>query len=219
MTMTAVRPPRAGGLPALVRSLLINLLGPYLVFLAAAPHFRPDSPVPLLLCALVPAGEFAVMFTRRRVVDVIAIIAFVQLAAGLAISLAAASAHASLEGHALMPAVLGLVFGVSALTARPLIAPLARQTMAGDDAARQARFDTVALLPAARRTFQRLTLMWAASLGIESLVLLTALRLLDNATYLPAAQVINYGVLALLIWGSIHFGRKAVRGDPSWPLG
>ncbi len=61
--------------------------------------------------------------------------------------------------------------------------------------------------------------MWAASLGIESLVLLTALRLLDNATYLPAAQVINYGVLALLIWGSIHFGRKAVRGDPKLAAG
>ena len=217
MTMAAVQPGRAAGLPALVKSLLINLLGPYLVYRATAPSFPPNSPVPLLLCALVPAVEFAILFARRRVVDVIAIISFAQIAAGLVISLVAASATASLDGHAMMPAILGLVFAASAAIGKPLMTPLARQTMAGDDPARQARFDSIALLPGARRTFMHLTLAWAAALGLESAVLLAARRTLGNADYLLVSQVINYGVLAMLIWGSIHFGRRAMRNDPDWP--
>jgi hypothetical protein len=210
------QPPKPNGLPALVRSLLINLLGPYLVYLVAAPHFAPDSPRPLLFSALLPAADFAIVYLRRRSVDVIALIAFVQISAALAITLASSSASASLGGQALTPAMLGLVFAVSALIGKPLIAPLARQTMAGDDPERQARFDAVALLPGARRVFMRLTLAWAVALGLQTLILLVMVRLLGTADYLLVSQVISFSVLGILIWGSIHFGRRAVRTDPNW---
>lgn len=195
------------GLSSLVRSLIINLAGPYLVYRLVVSYFAPSSTAPLLLSMLVPAVEFLVMFSRQRIVDVIAIIALVQLCVSAAITLLAHSRGAALSGQALMPAALGLVFAVSVLLGRPLMQPLARQTMAGSDVALQVRFDARAQRPELRRMFVRLTWTWSAVLCAESVALLVAARHLATRDYLLLAPALGYGVLGLLIWGSIRYGR------------
>lgn len=194
------------GLPSLGRSLLINGLGSYLAYSLAAPHFPLSSTTPLLLSTLVPAADLAVGFARRRSVNVIAIIALTQLLVSAAISLLTRSAADALLGHALQPAALGLVFGLSALAGRPLIAPLARQTVAGDDPERQARFDAKASLAGVRRTFTRITLAWAVALCAESVVLAATIRLTATQDYLLMSNITNVAVLALLTWGSLRYG-------------
>jgi hypothetical protein len=200
---------RPSGLGGLVVSLAINFLGPYLIYIAAAPHFAPHSTVPLLLSASVPVTEFFLQFLRRRIVDVIAIISGTQLAAGIVITLLAGNAHASLEGHALMPALLGMVYFVSILIGKPLVQPLARQTMAGGDPERQARFDAITAHPAAHRAFVNLSWAWTMTLMLESAVLLAATQLLSVSIYLIISNVLNYGVIGLLVWGGITYGRRA----------
>ncbi len=212
--MSAAALPQPGrtmpaGLGSLVRSLVINLAGPWAVYSVAAPHFAAQSTAPLLLSALVPLVEFAVIYTRQRTVDVIAIISLVQLAAGIAVILFAHTVMAGLAGHALMPAMLGLVFGASLPLGRPLIQPLARQTMAGNDPERQARFDLVARKPGAQRVFRQITLVWAVTLCVQSAVQLIAVRHMTAAAYLIFAPVLGYGLIGLLIWGAIRFGRRA----------
>jgi hypothetical protein len=201
---------KPAGLAALIQSLLINLLGPYIVFSLAEPHFPANSTMPLLLSALVPAIELTVLYWRQRVVDVIAIISLIQLIGGIAITLLAHTAHAAILGHALMPAAMGLVFGASILIGQPLLKPLSRQTMAGNDRERLARFDEVAKHDGARRVFNRLTLVWAITLCLNSAILLAAARTLANRDYVLVSPIVTYGVLALLIWGGIRYGRRAV---------
>ncbi|MGH1559557.1 VC0807 family protein [Caulobacter segnis] len=202
----AAKAPRPAGLGSLGRSLLINGLGPYLVYSLAAPRFPPSSTMPLLLSIMVPAADLAVGFARRRGVDVIALIALTQLLVSAAISLLAHSVSGALVGHALQPAALGLVFGLSALFGRPLIAPLARQTVAGDDLERQARFDAKASLAGVRRTFIRITLAWAVALCAESVFLVVAIRMIATQDYLLMSSVTNVAVLTLLTWGSLRYG-------------
>jgi len=201
---------KPAGLKALIQSLLINLLGPYIVYSLAEPHFPADSTMPLLLSAIVPAVEFTLLYWRQRVIDVIAIISFTQLLAGLAITLLAHTAHAAIVGHALMPAALGLVFALSILTDQPLLKPLSRQTMAGNDVERQARFDDVAKNEGARRVFVRLTWVWAGAQFLTSAILLFLADHLANRYYVLASPIITYGILGLLIWGGLSYGRRAV---------
>jgi uncharacterized membrane protein len=195
------------GLVSLGRSLVINGVGPYLVYCIAAPHFPPSSVAPLLLSAMVPGADLTIGVTRRRRIDAIAVIALSQLLVGVAIGLLTRSPGEALMGHALQPAALGLVFGLSTIAGRPLIEPLARQMIAGDDAERQARFDGKAILTSVRRIFVRLTLAWAAALGAESALLVIAIKLLPAQDYLLASSVINYAVYGLLVWGSLRYGR------------
>jgi len=197
------------GLVSLGRSLLINLLGPWLIYRLAAPHFAAASALPLLLSALVPAGDLAWQFVKQRMVDVVAIISLVQLCVSIAITLLAGDAQLALDGHALMPAALGLVFALSALAGMPLIQALARQSMAGDDPEKQARFDAVAVRPGARRTFLRLTLAWTAALMAEAVLLLLACNRMAADDYLLVSPLVSYGVLGLLIWASIAYGKRA----------
>jgi len=201
---------KPAGLRALIQSLLINLLGPYIVYSLAEPHFPPDSTTPLLLSAIVPAVEFTILYWRQRVIDVIAIISFTQLLAGVAITLLAHTAHAAIVGHALMPAALGLVFALSIFTNQPLLKPLSRQTMAGNDKERQARFDEMAKKEGARRVFIRLTWVWAVAQTFTSAILLFLADHLANRYYVLASPIITYGILGLLIWGGIVYGRRAV---------
>jgi uncharacterized membrane protein len=214
VAVTSVEPPKRAapaGIIPLARSLAINLLGPYLLYRAVEGYFPAQSIAPLLISSLVPIAEFAVVLARKRVVDVIAIISLAMLAASLGIAVAAHSVHAALVGRACQAAVLGLVFGGSLLIGRPLILPLARLTMAGDDPARQARFDSIATSPGARRGFRRITWIWTAGLCGETVVLLIALNSLAPATYLLFSNVVSVGVMTLLIWGSVRYGRRAAR--------
>jgi hypothetical protein len=210
MTAAAAVRAKPAGLVSLIASLAINFVGPYIVYSLAEPHFPANSTMPLLLSALVPATEFSIVYSRKRMVDVIAIISLVQLIGGIAITLLAHTAHAAIIGHALMPAALGAVFAASIPIGRPLLQPLARQTMAGGDTERQARFDEMSKHDNARRIFVRLTWVWAVAQCLSSAILIAAAYSLSNRNYVLVSPIITYGIIGLLIWGGIAYGRRAV---------
>jgi hypothetical protein len=189
------------------RSLLINILGPYIAYRLATPWFAPDSAGPLAVSALIPAGDLLVVFLCRRSIDAIAVISLVQLGVGVLINLVSRSASLALSAHALQTGGLGLVFAVSALIGRPLIRPLARQTLAGDDPERQAQFDERSRIPAVRATFSRMSWVWAAALCTESAIRVVAVHRMQPANYLMLSSAMGYGLTAALIWGSVRYGR------------
>jgi uncharacterized membrane protein len=191
----------------LLRSLAINLLGPYLLYRAVEGFFPAKSIAPLLISSLIPAGQLALVFARKRRVEVIAVISLVQLAASLAVALASHSVDAAMIGNAFQPAVQGLLFGGSLLIGRPLMQSVARMTMAGDDPERQARFDAIAASPQGRAKFAGITLIWTVTLCAETAVLLAARRLLAAHDYLLLANVLTFAVIGALAWGSIRYGR------------
>jgi hypothetical protein len=200
--------PRSG-LATLGRSLAINLVGPWLVLKVTAPLFPPASLAPLLLAMSVPAAALALGLMRHRRVDAVAVISLSQLFAGLLIGVLARGPQASLVGHAFQPMVQGVVFALSVLVGRPLMIPLARQAMCGDDPARQARFDAaMASSAVARWHMAAVTLAWTVAMCAQTGVELLAVHLLPAATYLTLTGPLGLGVQGLLIWGSIRYGDR-----------
>jgi hypothetical protein len=218
-------PTRPGGLKAIAarswplgRSLAINMLGPWLVYVGLQRLYPSPSLIPLLGSAAVPAIDLTVEFARRRTVDAVAVIALVQLLASLAISLFAHEPHAAMAGHALQPAALGAVFLLTTLVGRPLIVMLARQAVAGDNPRRQAGFDQGVQEPWMRRQFVKLSVAWALGLVGQSAVQLMALQRLSASDYLLFANLFGWGLNGVMVWGSLRWGKgverryKAMRG-------
>jgi hypothetical protein len=200
------------GLMSLLRSLLINVVGSWLVYAALERLFPSPSMIPLWGSALVPTADLAWELWKRRSVDVIALISLSQLAAAILISLVARTPHASMVGHAWQAAGLGLVYALSAIVGRPLMVPLARQAMAGDDPIARARFDaTLQALPQMRRQMTWISLAWAVALLAETLVRLAILARTAPATYLLIANVVSWAVPTALGLASLRYGKWMAR--------
>lgn len=202
---------RFAGMVSLGRSLVVGVLAPAAAFALLEPHFSPQSPVPLLAATLIPAAELAWTWLRRGAADAVAIISVSQFGVALMINILAHDKRAALVGHAWQPALLGLVFAVTALVGRPLIRPLARQAMCGDDPVAQARFDAVSHTPEASRRFALVTLMWTAGLSAQTAAQLAGLNLLAAKDYVLLSGVLHWAVNGALVWASIQYGRR-VRG-------
>lgn len=200
------------GLMSLLRSLLINVVGSWLVYALLERAFPSPSMIPLWGSALIPTADLAWELWKRRSIDVVALISLSQTGAAILISLFARTPHASMVGHAWQAAGLGLVYAVSAAVGRPLMVPLARQAMAGDDLARRARFDaTLEALPQMRRQMTWISLAWAVALCTETLVRLAILSRTAPATYLLIANVLSWAVPSALGVASLRYGRWMAR--------
>ncbi len=211
--MTAKPEPKpVSGLMSLLRSLLINVVGSWLVYAALERVFPTPSMIPLWGSALIPTADLAWELWKRRSVDVVALISLSQLAAAILVSLVARTPHASMVGHAWQAAGLGLVYAASAAIGRPLMIPLARQAMAGDDEARRARFDaTLKAMPQMRRQMAWISLVWAVALCAETFVRLAILSRTAPATYLLIANVLGWAVPTALGLASLRYGRWMAR--------
>ena len=200
------------GLMSLLRSLLINVVGAWLVYAALERVFPSPSLIPLWGSALIPTADLAWELWKCRSIDVVAVISLSQLAAAILVSLVARTPHASMVGHAWQAAGLGLVYAGSAVIGRPLMTPLARQAMAGDDEVRRARFDaTLQALPQMRRQMVGISLVWAVALCAETLVRLAILSRTAPATYLLIANVLSWAVPTALGLASLRYGRWMAR--------
>lgn len=196
------------GLLSLLRSVLVNVVGSWLAYVMLERLFPSPSMAPLWGAAAVPTVDLLWELWKRRSVDVVAVISLSQMAAAILINLVARTPHASMVGHALQAAALGLVFAGSAAAGRPLMVPLARQAMAGDDAARQARFDAaLQSFPQMRRQMTWISLAWAAALCAETLVRLALLSRTAPATYLLVAGILSWAVPSVLGFASLRYGR------------
>jgi hypothetical protein len=201
-------PKPTSGLASLLRSLLINVAGAWLVYVALQRLFPSPSMIPLWGSAAVPAADLAWELWKRRSIDVVALISLSQAAAAVLISLFARTPHASMVGHAWQAAALGLVFAASAALGRPLMIPLARQAMCGDDPVRRARFDaTLQTRPELRRQMTWISLAWTTALCAETGARLLILRHTSPATYLLIANVVSWAVPSLLGMASLRYGK------------
>jgi hypothetical protein len=199
-------------------SLLLNAAVPFVVYQLLRPAFRPGSVAPLVLAGVVPAAVTVVSLVRSRRVDVIAVFALLGVLAGILGVLVGGRPPWSLVGGALDNLLVGAAYLVSLLGRRPLVFVVARQFVAGGDAAHAARFDRLAGDP----VFRRLTVLWAVGLlGVFALKVALAFAVSGYGVFLLVAPVLSYGVYLALVLVSLAQGKRvaarvaASRGAPA----
>ncbi len=217
-TKPSARPddrPRSPGLKAAFRNLAISLffnaVCPYVLYRRLEPQFPVGSLMPLALCSLFPIGTVIAGYWRRRLVDIIGILALAEVAVALIATALSDTAVSALLGRSLQNVVLSALFLGSIAAGRPILFYLTRQVIAGKNAADRARFDTVAGGNEGKRVFRTQTLVWAMALLAKSAFSFALAVSVSPANYLLLTPVFNYGLDIALVWWSFRYGYKKLR--------
>jgi hypothetical protein len=148
--MTTTPPPGRGfSLPAVLPSLLIDGLCPYLAYTLLIAYVPGISQImALAIGAIFPATYGVVGIVRRRHLDIIGAVVLIGIAVSMAATFVGGDPKMLLIRESFVTGALGLVCLLSLLWPRPLMFYIGRQFSTGHDAAEIERFNALWRFPA-----------------------------------------------------------------------
>ena len=189
-------PPRFGGL---YRTLGLSVAAP-LVVIQLALHNGVAPLYALAAATVFPLIEMAYEMVTARRIGVIAIVSLIGIVVGFGLSFATGNAIFALLKDSVLTATFGIVFLVSLATPKPLIYRL-NLDLAGADPAARAASEALWEVPAARRAFRLITLVWGAGLLLEAATRVVVVFTLPLASATSASPIIAVVVVGgLLVW-------------------
>jgi hypothetical protein len=178
--------------------LLFNAIAPFATYEILTGR-GVSAVVALAVGALFPLAAIALSGVRTRRLDPFAAVTLASIAAGLIGGLAFDSARILLVKDSIITATIGLAFLGSLAARRPLIFVFARQ-LVDDPAALEQRWS----VPAGRRRFRVLTLVWGVALVAEA-----SGRIALSFVMAPGVFMVVSPLLAVAVFASV--GRWSLR--------
>lgn len=187
-------------------SLLINGVGPLVVFSLLRPHMSDLHA--LLVTLVIPLGEGLITLIRHRRINAFGAVVAASITLGVATALVSGDPHMLLARESLLSGVFGILMLVSLLGPQPLVYYLAGHFIAGHDEGRLREYRSKGRSEWMRRFFRLLTLVWGIiTLGDGLLNTVLAFQL-PIPTYLIVTPAVRYGVMAIaLAWTITHAHR------------
>lgn len=199
-------PPRFG---SLYRTLGLSLVVP-LIVIQLLLH-RGVAPLYALTAAAVfPLIEMIYEAVSVRRIGVIAIVSFAGIVAGFGLSFATGNAIFALLKDSVLTATFGAVFLLSLATPQPLIYRL-NLDIAGTDPAAKRAAEALWEIPAARRSFRLMTLVWGLGLLAEAVTRVVAVLVLPLAAATSASPVIAVVFVGGLLLWTVRYARARQR--------
>ncbi len=195
---------RARVLRSVSFSLIVNALCPYLLFRYLEPRFPKESILPLLYATTFPIFGFIFGVVRKRMVDLVALIALAGIAIHLALTVLSPNVTTALVLRSFQGAIIGLGFLISAAIGRPIVLYVARQFVTAGAPERRPRFEAVVAMDRAH-TFLIITLVWGSMLIAMSGVHIALVLHLPHADYVLISPIIGVTVNALLSVWAVRF--------------
>ena len=192
---------------ALIKSVLINMVAPTIVYRLAEPHFAAGSLAPLALSGLPPALVLAYTITRLRTIDILGLFAAENVVVELGAAMLAHGERQALLGRALENPILALFFVGSLFVGEPLALAMSRQFSTGNDAAKRASFDAVAKQPDALKVYRVITWVWAAGLIGKALGSMVWADIFSTKDYLIGNGLWSLVTDGMLVTWSLLYGR------------
>jgi hypothetical protein len=192
---------------ALLRSILINMVAPSVLYRLAAPHYGTGSLIPLAISGLPPILSLAYSVIKLKAVDFLGLFAAEGVAVNIAALLLAHSEHGALIGRSLQNIPLALIFLGSLAFKRPLVFYMARQFATGNDPIAAQAFDRAADQPRDLNVYRVLTWVWTVALLVKCAGTVWLASVLLTKSYLvfsPLWDLVSDS--ALMSW-SILYGR------------
>ena len=207
---------RSGGLRAIVqhvafralmRSVLINMVAPAVLYRLASPQFPTGSMAPLAISALPPILALAYSLLKLRAVDFLGLFAVENVIVNIASLLLAHTEKGALIGRSLQNIPLALIFLGSLAFQKPLVLYMARQFATGNDPASAGDFDRAARDPQNLKTYRWMTWIWAAGLTVKSAGSVYLALTFVTKDFLIASPLWDLFSDAALVGWSILYGR------------
>lgn len=187
---------------AILFTLLLNIALPYVIYRLLAPH--TSSAVALSAAAIVPLGESVYTLMRTRKADVFSGFIFLGLVLGVIAALLGGDERFILLRESYVTGIMGILFLLSLLFPRPLIYYFAER-FAGRDPQMDDKWNR---LPAYRRTFRLMTIVWGCALLLEAAIKVALMNILSISAFLVVSPIASYAIIGLTIFWNIRYMRQ-----------
>jgi hypothetical protein len=205
---------------ALLKSVLINMLAPALLYHLAAPHFAADSLLPLAISGIPPVLWLGYSVIKLRAIDFLGLFAAENVVVSMAALVLAHTEREALIWRSLQNVVLAGVFLASLALTKPLMFHMSRQLSTGNDPAKRESFDLAASPPNAMNAYRILTWGWTAALLIKAVggyFLAAHLSTQDFLVASPLWDLISDSVLVTwtIVYGRARLGSSSDGAQPA----
>ncbi|WP_044591547.1 VC0807 family protein [Bradyrhizobium sp. LTSPM299] len=200
---------------ALLKSVVINMIAPAVIYSVAAPHFAAMSLAPLALSGTPPIIWLAYGIIKLRAIDFLGLFAAENTVVRIAALALAHSEQQALIGRSMENVFLAALFLASLATTKPLVLQMSRQLQTGNDPAKRDAFDAAATRPAALKTYQTLTLGWTFALLIKAAGAYLLAANFATKDYLLLSPLWDLASDSVLVTWSMLYGRSRLRQRPA----
>jgi uncharacterized membrane protein len=189
------------------RIVLFDIVGPLVAYKVLHSH-GTSKVLALVLASVLPAVGVLIDWRRDRRLDVVGCVVLVGLLLGALLGLITNSPRAVLLEGSVVTAAFALCALGSLFTERPLMLHIAQATSGGERsaAAREISvgYETV---PAVRRYFRIVTLVWGLAFVLEAAVKVVVVETSSTGFALTFTRVIPYPLVGVLLIWTLGWGR------------
>jgi hypothetical protein len=209
------RPPSAGSRPGLRRSLILDVVLPWVTVQILERNGIPVIPA-LTIAAAFPLLSIVVSWIRDRRTDIFGIAVLVTIVSGIAVSIATKDPHFAVVKAAPAFALFGLACLLSLPASRPLMFFVSRSFVARGDPVEIASWNARIATPRFRRSMQSITAVWGIAALAEATLGITLAFRLPSETALIVEPLLAIGtVFALIAWTQAFArARRLAASDP-----
>jgi hypothetical protein len=194
----------------LLLTLIYAALVPYLIYRVGTERYHLSAVNALLLAALSPAAGTLIEFVRKRQLSVLGLFALVGIAAKVVSALLFHDARLVLISDSLLTGVYGLLLLGSVLIGKPVTVVLATNMYATSPEQR-AQMQQRLQASGVHRHVLILTAMWGIGLLLLLAISVLLTYTLPIATVVLVRPVIDYGVIAALVAGTVAYSSVVLR--------
>jgi hypothetical protein len=180
-------------------------LVPYLLYRVGSERLHLSAVNALLLAALSPVAGSLIEFVRKRRLNVLGLLVLVGIAAKVLSALLFHSARLVLISDSLLSGVYGLLLLGSVLIDKPVVVVLVTSMSAASPEQREQMKQRLQA-SGVHRHLLVLTTMWGVGLLLIPAISVLLTYTLPIATVVLIRPVINYGIIAALVAGTIAYG-------------
>jgi hypothetical protein len=184
---------------------LINLGGPFVVYILAADHM--SSAAALMWSSAPPILWSIGQLVRTRTLDAISLLIIAGIALSIIATLLGGSPRLLLIRESFVTGILGLVFLGSLFWPRPLMFQIVKSTIAKQAVGAEA-FASRWSIPGFRHTFYLMTTVWGIGLVAEAILKIALAFTLAIEQFLVVSPVLGYGIYFGLLGWSFWYGNQ-----------
>ena len=199
-----------GMLRRMLPMLILDGLGPLLLYLAVRRRFSPGSPYTLVIAVFFPLLANVLSVARRRRLDTFGVLVVVSLCASLGVVVAGGNQRLLLLTHNLVMPAMGVACLVSLALPKPLAFYMIRQFLTGDNTTQGQAFDGLWRYSYVRSASRLATAVWGLAMTGEGVLRVVFVLTLPVVQVLALSSIVMMSVgLGLGAW-NVAYGLRVL---------
>ena len=195
----------------LLRSVILNAVIPYVLYILAKKYFLASKLEALSIASLFPIFDSIFSFIRNRSFDLIAVITLLSIVVSIIAIFLGGSPKFLLIRESFFTGALGIICFISLLLPRPLMFYFGRQILAGSNQTKITAFNARWEYPHVRFFFRLITVVWGFAFLGDFILRAVFVYTFSSAVVLLISPFVSAGITIGTIMWSLTYAHHAMK--------